>query len=85
MHEPERDAAYLAHLTAAPWPVAACKLADIYDNMTDAKFLSPAGRAKQVLRSMSYLNAMRASVPAEVAAAFALTEAKVNEVAATVS
>jgi (p)ppGpp synthase/HD superfamily hydrolase len=85
MHEPEREAAYLAHLTAAPWQVAACKLADIYDNMTDSKNLTAAGRAKQVLRSRSYLNAMRANVPAEVATAFALTEARVNEVAATLS
>jgi (p)ppGpp synthase/HD superfamily hydrolase len=85
VREPEREADYLSHLTAAPWPVAACKLADIYDNMTDSKNLTPAGRAKQVLRSRGYLDAMRASVPAEVAAAFALTEAKVNEVAATLS
>lgn len=83
--EAEREAAYLAHLTAAPWQVAACKLADVYDNMTDSKNLTPAGRAKQVMRSREYLNAMRATVPAEVAGAFALTEAKVNEVAATLT
>lgn len=85
MPEIEREQDYLAHLTSAPWQVAACKLADIFDNMTDAKHLTIDGRAKQVLRSRLYLNAMRASVPAEVAVAFALAEAKVNEVAATLS
>lgn len=85
VREPEREAAYLAHLTAAPWPVAACKLADIYDNMTDSKNLTAAGRAKQVLRSRAYLNAMRANVPPQVATAFAVTEAKVNEVAAALA
>lgn len=83
MPEPEREVAYLEQLAAAPWQVAACKLADIYDNMTDAKFLTPAGRAKQVARSRQYLDAMRAKVPAEVAEAFALTERRVHEVAKT--
>lgn len=83
--EDEREKAYLARLTAAPWQVAACKLADIYDNMTDAKHLSPEGRARQVLRSREYLNAMRSSVRPEVATAFALAEARVNEVAASLS
>ena len=85
MPETEREKDYLAHLVAAPWQVAACKLADIFDNMTDSRHLSDAGRARQVLRSRAYLNALRGTLPAEVAAAFALTEAKVNEVAATLS
>ncbi len=82
--EGEREKAYLACLTAAPWQVAACKLADIYDNMTDSKNLTAEGRAKQVRRSREYLDAMRGRVPAEVTAAFTVTEAKVNAVAATV-
>ncbi len=79
--EAVREPDYLACLTAAPWQVAACKLADIYDNMTDSKNLTAEGRAKQVRRSREYLDAMRGKVPAEVAAAFAVTEAKVNAVA----
>jgi guanosine-3',5'-bis(diphosphate) 3'-pyrophosphohydrolase len=80
--EAEREEAYREHLTAAPWQVAACKLADIYDNMTDSKNLTAEGRARQVRRSREYLNAMRGKVPAEVATAFEITEAKVNAVAA---
>lgn len=82
MPEPERERDYLAQLAAAPWQVAACKLADIFDNMTDGKALTPAGRAKQVKRSREYLDAMRGRVPAEVADAFVTTEAKVEAVAA---
>jgi (p)ppGpp synthase/HD superfamily hydrolase len=83
MPEAEREEAYHARLAAAPWQVAACKLADIFDNMTDSKNLTAAGRERQVRRSREYLDALRGKVPTEVAAAFALTEAKVNEVAAT--
>ncbi len=83
MPEAEREPNYLARLTAAPWQVAACKLADIYDNMTDSKHLTADGRARQVRRSREYLDAVRANVPAELTEAFALTEAKVNAVAAS--
>jgi (p)ppGpp synthase/HD superfamily hydrolase len=79
--EAEREDAYREHLTSAPWQVTACKLADIYDNMTDSKHLSGDARAKSAKRSQSYLDAMRGNVPAELAKAFALTEAKVNEAA----
>jgi (p)ppGpp synthase/HD superfamily hydrolase len=82
--EADREQAYLEHLADADWPVAACKLADIYDNMSDSKHLSEAGRKRQVQRSQDYLAAMRGKVPPEVAEAFTLTEAKVKEVAATV-
>ena len=80
--EAEREKAYLDHLTAAPWQVAACKLADIYDNISDSVNLTEEGRAKQVRRSREYLDAMRGRVPAEVAEAFAVTEAKVKAVVA---
>ena len=83
MVEADREKAYQEHLVSSPWQVAACKLADIYDNMTDSKHLTAEGRAKQVRRSREYLDAMRGKVPAEVAAAFAVTEAKVNAVAAS--
>lgn len=83
MVEADREKAYLEHLIAAPWQVAACKLADILDNMTDSKNLTREGRAKQVMRSRTYLDALRPNVPAELARAFAITEAKVNAVAAT--
>lgn len=81
MPEPEREVAYREHLAAAPWQVAACKLADIYDNLTDSKNLTPAAREKQVKRSREYLDAIRGKVPPEVTTAFAVTEAKVAEVA----
>jgi guanosine-3',5'-bis(diphosphate) 3'-pyrophosphohydrolase len=77
----EREAVYRDHLAHAEWPVLACKLADIYDNLTDTKHLSEKHRERTLGRSRSYLDAMRPAIPPELKAAFELTEAKCREVA----
>jgi guanosine-3',5'-bis(diphosphate) 3'-pyrophosphohydrolase len=77
----EREQKYRDHLARAEWQVLVCKLADIHDNLTDSKHLSPEKRARTVGRSRSYLDAMKPAVTPEVAAAFDLTEAKYREVA----
>ena len=69
--EPEREAAYLRQLVAAGWPAAVCKLADIYDNLGDARHLSPAARQRTVERSRMYLDALRPALPPEAGQAFA--------------
>ena len=38
-----REQAYCAGLHSAPWQVKICKLADIYDNLTDSKQQAPSG------------------------------------------
>lgn len=57
--EERREAAYLAELAAAPWQVKACKLADLYDNMTDSVHLPVEKRPKSLLRYAQYWNAFR--------------------------
>lgn len=77
----EREQAYRDHLAHAEWPVLACKLADIYDNLTDSKHLSGEKRERTLGRSRSYLDAMKPAVPPELKQAFELTEAKLTQVA----
>lgn len=72
----EREKKYRGVLASSPWPVIVCKLADIYDNLTDSATLTSEQRAKTVERSRIYLETMRAALPAEAATAFQLTFAK---------
>ncbi len=74
--EAERERVYHAALSAAPWPVYACKLADIYDNLADSASLGPEQRAKTIARSRAYLRVLKPGECPETTAAFALTEAK---------
>src|SRR5687768_2451137 len=46
--EDRREEEYRRVLTGAPWPVAVCKLADIYDNLADSRHLPPERRARSV-------------------------------------
>jgi (p)ppGpp synthase/HD superfamily hydrolase len=62
--EAERERDYVAHLTAAPWQVKVCKLADIFDNLLDSKHLNPEKREGVRRRSRSYLDAIAANLPA---------------------
>lgn len=76
----DREQAYREHLAHADWQVLACKLADIYDNLTDSKHLTAEKRERTLARSWSYLEAIRPAVTPEVSAAFALVESIANEV-----
>jgi (p)ppGpp synthase/HD superfamily hydrolase len=64
--EDERERAYMAGLSAAPWQVKACKLADIYDNCVDSAHLTPQQRAKTARRSLEYLMALDVALPPEM-------------------
>ena len=79
MEEGPREAEYRRVLAAAPWPVVVCKLADIYDNLSDSRGLSPDKRARSVRRSAEYLDALRPTLPPEARAAFALVERRLEQ------
>jgi (p)ppGpp synthase/HD superfamily hydrolase len=53
--EDEREAAYLRQLTTAPWQVQACKLADVYDNLTDLPTMPAEKRQQSLRRTKMYL------------------------------
>ena len=78
--EAEREEKYHAALTASPWPVCVCKLADIYDNLTDSVTFDTKHRKKTVRRSKEYLAVLKPGLPAEAAKAFELTAARLAEV-----
>jgi len=59
--EPEREAAYQDGLAKAPWQVKTCKLADIYDNLTDSAHLDSEQRAKTLKRTLAYLQSLQGS------------------------
>src|SRR5262245_59210387 len=50
----DREAAYMAALSAAEPAVKLAKLADIYDNLTDSRHLSPGARQRTIARSQRY-------------------------------
>ena len=76
-----REAAYKVTLAASPWQVQVCKLADIYDNLTDSRHLSQAHRVKVLARSGEYLAALKANLKPEAERAFALTAERREQVA----
>jgi guanosine-3',5'-bis(diphosphate) 3'-pyrophosphohydrolase len=89
--EPEREAAYLAALAAAPWQVKVCKLADVFDNLLDSRQLSDAqlqrslGRARDalaVLREATFPDTDKPAAPALHQRALTLVSELVDEVTA---
>ena len=78
--EAEREEAYGQQLAAGGLSVCLCKLADVYDNLTDSPTMPPAKRAKSVANARRYLAVFRPNLPAEAKAAFDLVEAKLAEV-----
>ena len=58
-----REQAYKASLERAPWQVKVCKLADIFDNLMDARHLRPEQRARALRRSRDYLQALAVQLP----------------------
>jgi (p)ppGpp synthase/HD superfamily hydrolase len=77
----EREEAYLRVLAEAEWPVKACKLADLYDNLGDSRHLSPKGRADTVAKSRKYLEAIRQRLPEQLAPAARLVEERLDQIA----
>jgi (p)ppGpp synthase/HD superfamily hydrolase len=59
----ERETAYCKVLSQSPWQVRVCKLADLYDNLTDSKHLTPEKRKRTFERSQRYFDALRVNLP----------------------
>jgi guanosine-3',5'-bis(diphosphate) 3'-pyrophosphohydrolase len=56
--EDAREEEYCRGLSTAPWQVKVCKLADIFDNLTDAEHLRPGQRTRTIGRARKYLEAL---------------------------
>jgi guanosine-3',5'-bis(diphosphate) 3'-pyrophosphohydrolase len=78
----QREAAYAATLAAADPAVKLIKLADLFDNLSDCRHLSAAGRARTVARSRFYLTALEHNLPDVAGRPFALVRALVDGLAA---
>ena len=59
----EREAAYMATLAAADPAVKVAKLADVFDNLTDSRHLTPRARQRTAERSRKYLAALDTNLP----------------------
>lgn len=66
LREQEREEDYVRRLAAAPWQVQVCKLADIYDNLSDAPTLPAEKRARSLQRAKQYLEALERGDAAEL-------------------
>jgi len=56
----ERERDYINRLCLAPWEVQVCKLADVYDNLMDARNLPASRRAHNLARAEQYFAALQA-------------------------
>ncbi len=78
--EKKREAIYCRQLSSAPEEVKMVKLADLYDNMTDALHL---GNRKKILkisrRAQGYLKAMKKNSSVRLKAFFQLLEEKLRQ------
>ena len=66
-----REEAYCRTLAGSPWQVQVCKLADVFDNLLDMDYLPAAKRPDALRKKQRYLDALRANLAPEAAAACA--------------
>jgi guanosine-3',5'-bis(diphosphate) 3'-pyrophosphohydrolase len=59
----EKEEAYKAVLARAPWQVKVCKLADVFDNLMDARHTQSEQRPRVFERAHEYLAALRSELP----------------------
>lgn len=76
----QREKAYTRGLGRAPWQVKVCKLADIYDNLSDSRHLSEAGRQRTLSRTKKYLSALRSDLPAQARRPFEIVSALIERI-----
>jgi len=77
----DREAAYMATLAGSDPAVKVAKLADIFDNLTDSRHLSPAGRLRSVERSQNYLAALETDLPEIAKRPMAIVRELLDEIA----
>jgi guanosine-3',5'-bis(diphosphate) 3'-pyrophosphohydrolase len=80
--EAEREAEYHRVLAAAPWQVVVCKLADLYDNLSDSRNLAPDRRERAIRRQEEYLTALKPTLPSEARSAYAAVARRLEQVRA---
>lgn len=80
--EAERESAYIAKLATADPAVKIAKLADIFDNLTDSRHLSPTARQRTVARTDTYLAAIEQSLPEIARQPLAIVRQLLTEVTA---
>jgi guanosine-3',5'-bis(diphosphate) 3'-pyrophosphohydrolase len=68
--EDQREEAYLAGLVGAPWQVRLCKLADMYDNLSDIATLDSRRKNAVVDRVRSYHAGLKPAKPDETSQAW---------------
>jgi len=61
--EAEREKVYEAQLAQAPWQVTICKLADIFDNLTDSVHMSSEKQVRTIRNAHRYLAALKSNLP----------------------
>lgn len=59
----DRETSYMATLATAEPAVKVAKLADVFDNLTDSRHLSPPARRQTAERSRKYLAALDMNLP----------------------
>ena len=64
------EEAYKRQLAAADWPVMACKLADILDNLLDCDSITDEARRRHKVRARDYLDALSPALPDRLRPAF---------------
>jgi guanosine-3',5'-bis(diphosphate) 3'-pyrophosphohydrolase len=77
-----REEAYAKALAEGDWQVKALKLADLYDNLADAKHLSPGGLRKTANKTRFYLAAIRIDLADAVQPALRLVEDRLASIEA---
>jgi (p)ppGpp synthase/HD superfamily hydrolase len=80
LQEDEREQAYIAGLKKAPWQVQICKLADLYDNLTDLPRQPADKQARSLKRYEQYFEELRPSAAPEAQKPIALVQALLDEV-----
>jgi guanosine-3',5'-bis(diphosphate) 3'-pyrophosphohydrolase len=80
----EREVAYCRGLTASPWQVQVCKLADILDNLMDDASLTAQGKQGGLANAKRYLEALKTDLKEEARLAWNMVsevyEQKINDV-----
>ena len=80
-----REKAYCQSLTRSGWQVQVCKLADIFDNLTDIRQFEPKLRREKAGRLAEYLKALRSDLEEPAQEAFELTAKLYEDVQASLS
>ena len=75
-----REQAYCRGLTAAPWQVQVCKLADIFDNLMDSSQGPAEGRQRVLRNARRYLDALQADLKDQAAEPWKKVEALYREI-----